>query len=121
MAVRDGAEIVYVARLSPRQIVNINIYVGSRLPVHCTSIGKTLLMDMSADQLRGLLGDGPYEALTENTITDAGRLAKELDSVRARGYAVGDEEGCNQHDGGCNACLSGRAARTLFTNGRSHG
>ena len=35
MALRDGAEIVYVVRISPMQLVHINLHVGSRLPVHC--------------------------------------------------------------------------------------
>lgn len=92
LAVRDGDEIVYVSRLSPRQIVNINVQVGSRLPLHCTSIGKVLLADMSPQAIRELIGPGPYEALTENTITTYETLLADLQTVRQQGYAIGDEE-----------------------------
>ena len=92
MALRDGAEIVYVVRISPMQIVNVNLRVGSRLPAHCTSMGKALLADLSREALRDLLGEGPYEALTPKTITEPDALMAELDRVKQQGYAVSDEE-----------------------------
>lgn len=92
MALRDGAEIVYVVRISPLQIVNINLRVGSRLPAYCTSMGKALLADLSPEKLHELLGEGPYEALTPKTITEPDTLLAELDRVNQLGYAVNDEE-----------------------------
>ena len=92
MAVREGSEIVYIERISPVQIVNINLHVGSRLPVHCTSMGKIQLIDFSADAIGGLLGEGPYEAYTAKTLTTLDALLAEVEEARARGYAVGDEE-----------------------------
>lgn len=92
MALRDGAEIVYVVRISPLQIVNVNLRVGSRLPVYCTSMGKALLADLSPEELHELLGEGPYEALTPKTITEPDTLLAELERVNRLGYAVNDEE-----------------------------
>lgn len=92
MALRDGAEIVFVVRISPRQIVNINLHVGSRLPVHCTSMGKAMVIGFSREELRELLGEGPYETLTPRTITSLDELIEELDQVKEKGYAVNDEE-----------------------------
>ncbi|MDX1688312.1 MAG: IclR family transcriptional regulator C-terminal domain-containing protein [Candidatus Promineifilaceae bacterium] len=92
MALRDGAEIVYVVRISPMQLVHINLHVGSRLPAHCTSMGKALLAGLPREQVRALLGEGPYEALTPKTITSLDELIVELDQVGRQGYAVSDEE-----------------------------
>lgn len=92
MTVRVGPEVVYVARYRTRQIVSINLELGSRLPVYCTSMGKAHLIDMSRDVLRNLLGEGPYPALGPNTITNLDALEQELHLVRQRGYAVNDEE-----------------------------
>ncbi|MDX1613848.1 MAG: IclR family transcriptional regulator [Candidatus Promineifilaceae bacterium] len=92
LAVRDGSEIVYVERLSPHQIVNINLQVGSRLPTYCTSIGKVLLAELDDEEVLQLLGPGPYDALTEHTITSYDDLLADLKRIRQRGYAIGDEE-----------------------------
>jgi IclR family pca regulon transcriptional regulator len=92
MTVRDGAEVVYVARYKTSQIVSINLQLGSRLPVYCTSMGKAQLIDLSRDEVRSLLGEGPYPALGPNTITDLDGLTRELDRVRQQGYAINDEE-----------------------------
>lgn len=92
MTVRDGKEVVYIARHKTRQIIDINLHVGSRLPVYCTAMGKALLSDMSRDELHDLLDDGPYPALGPNTLTNLDALVAELEGVRRQGYAINDEE-----------------------------
>jgi IclR family pca regulon transcriptional regulator len=92
MTVRDGAEVVYVARNSTRQIIGINLSVGSRLPVHCTSMGKAQLAGLSREELRDLLGGGPYEAPGPRAITTLDGLVAELQEVTRQGYAINDEE-----------------------------
>jgi IclR family pca regulon transcriptional regulator len=92
MTVRDDSEIVYVARNKTQQILNINLQLGSRLPVYCTSMGKAQLIDLSRQELRDLLGDGPYQQRGPNTITTLAGLLEDLERVRSRGYAVNDEE-----------------------------
>ena len=92
MTVRDGDQIVYVARNKTQQVISVNLQLGSRLPVHCTSMGKALLVDFSREELRQLLGEGPYPVMGPNTITTLNGLAAELEQVRRRGYAINDEE-----------------------------
>ena len=60
--------------------------VGSLLPAHATALGKVLL-----SHNRYLLGDlatDGLRAFTAATITDPGRLERELDRVHAQGWAV---------------------------------
>lgn len=92
MTVRDGVEVVYIARNKTGQIININLQVGSRLPVYCTSMGKAQLIDHSQAELRSLLGAEPYAAVGPNTITTLDDLVAELERVRWQGYAINDEE-----------------------------
>jgi IclR family pca regulon transcriptional regulator len=92
MAVRDEVEIVYVARNKTQQILSVDLHLGSRLPVHCTSMGKAQLVDLTRRELRDLLGEGPYERRGPNTITSLDALVAELDQVRQEGYAIADEE-----------------------------
>jgi IclR family pca regulon transcriptional regulator len=92
MTVRDGKEIVYVARNKTRQIISVNLQPGSRLPVYCTSMGKAQLIDLPRRELYDLLGTGPYPRVGPNTITTLNGLVAELDKVRQQGYAINDEE-----------------------------
>lgn len=92
MAIRDGADIIYVARNTTRQIIGVNVQRGSRAPVYCTSMGKAQLIDLSREELFDLLGEGPYLKKGPNTITSLDALKTELDRVRRIGYAINDEE-----------------------------
>src|SRR5574341_1031480 len=92
MSIRDNAEIIYVARNATQQIISVNLQRGSRLPVYCTSMGKAQLIDLSRQELRTLLGEGPYPKRGPNTITCLDALITELNKARQQGYAVNDEE-----------------------------
>ena len=42
IAVRDGTEIVYLARIRSNAILSIRLFEGSRLPAFCASMGKVI-------------------------------------------------------------------------------
>ncbi len=92
MTIRDGVEIIYVARNKTQQIVSVDLHLGSRLPVHCTSMGKVQLIDIPREKLKVLLGDKPFQKKAPNTITTFDELVSELNQVRQQGYATNDEE-----------------------------
>jgi DNA-binding IclR family transcriptional regulator len=60
--------------------------VGSLLPAHATALGKVLLADHS--YVATELSKNGLEAFTAATITDAGRLQRELARVKAQGWAA---------------------------------
>jgi IclR family transcriptional regulator, pca regulon regulatory protein len=89
----DGADIVYIERLVPHQPrVSVHVQVGSRLPAHCSSMGKALLALLPQPELRRLLDTMRLDAWTERTITDRRELLRQLDQVRCLGFAINDEE-----------------------------
>lgn len=92
----DGAEIVYLAKMTPpgrgAQMTSI---VGGRNPAHCTGLGKALLAYELTDGRAVeayVAANGPLAQRTPNTLVDARGLAASLELVRDRGYAVDDEE-----------------------------
>ena len=56
LAVRDGAEVLYLDRLSGRASVPVVSTVGSRLPLHATGVGKVLLAHAPDDVQQAVLG-----------------------------------------------------------------
>jgi IclR family pca regulon transcriptional regulator len=93
LSILDGPEVVYIERLRAGNVcVGIEVHVGSRMPAHCSSMGKAILAWLPAVQVRQILSTRPLVASTPYTITDLGRLERQLDDVRARGFAINDQE-----------------------------
>ena len=92
VCILDGAEIVYVARAAQTKVMSIALMPGSRLPTHCTSMGRVLLAWRPEAEARAMLGPGPLEALTPLTLTDPQEVMAELVRIRAQGHAINDQE-----------------------------
>ncbi len=90
LAVRDGDQTLYVDRLSGQTSVPVVSTVGSRLPLHTTGVGKVLLAYAPEGVVRGVMAN--LTRPTRHSITQPGRLARELSEVRRRGYARTAEE-----------------------------
>jgi len=91
-AVLEGDDIVYVLRVPAGKIMAINLGVGSRLPAHCTSMGRVLLAGLDDAALTQRLERLTLTAHTARTLTDRSALLAELRRVRAQGYALVDGE-----------------------------
>ena len=92
VSVLDGTDIVYVARVPTRRIMAVNISVGTRFPAYATSMGRVLLAGLDPGALDAALDQAEIRPLTPDAIADAGTLREELARVRARGYALVDQE-----------------------------
>jgi IclR family transcriptional regulator, pca regulon regulatory protein len=92
VAVLDGDDIVYVARAAARRILSVRLWVGSRLPAACTSMGRVLLAGADDEARARYLRRVKLRRYTGRTITDRRALGAALDAVRAQGYAIVDQE-----------------------------
>ncbi|GAA3445415.1 IclR family transcriptional regulator [Planomonospora venezuelensis] len=91
LAVRDGMEVLYVDKVHGRRAVPIVSRTGGRLPMHPTGVGKALLAHEPEWFVSSYLAR-ELERPTPHTVTEPGRLARELATVRAQGYALTFEE-----------------------------
>jgi len=92
LSILNGNEILYVERLMSNYIVNLNVNVGDRLPIHCTSMGKVMLAFMPEDVAENILAESHFEPKTKKTIVDRTAFKKELGKIKIKGYATNDEE-----------------------------
>jgi IclR family pca regulon transcriptional regulator len=92
LAVLDDFHTVYIERVRNQSIVGVVLSIGSRLPAHCSSLGKVLLAGLSLEELNDNLAHHELTAYTQNTITSHDKLIAELELIRQRGYAIGNEE-----------------------------
>jgi IclR family pca regulon transcriptional regulator len=88
----DGLEVIYVDRIRNRRIVGVILGIGSRLPAHCTSMGKAMLAFRPEDELNELLRGAELSACTANTKTTVEALSEDLERVRRQGYSTNNEE-----------------------------
>lgn len=76
----------------PDFMASIDLGVGSRLPAHCTSMGRVLLAGLDPDDLGAYLRRVTLVPHTARTIVDRERLRDALAATREAGYALVDQE-----------------------------
>ncbi|MER7498907.1 IclR family transcriptional regulator [Nonomuraea pusilla] len=91
LCIREGTDALYLERFYGSRRVPMVARVGGRLPLHPTAVGKALLA-YEERWFRDAYLAGTLERRTAFTITEPGRLDRELRQVRERGYAVTMEE-----------------------------
>jgi IclR family pca regulon transcriptional regulator len=92
MALLDGTDVVYVARVLSDHLISLRLYVGSRLPAYASSLGRAILAFLPQEEAEAILDRSDLQPITSHTIVDRRRLEAELRRVRARGYVVNDQE-----------------------------
>ena len=88
----DGSDIVYVARVAVPKIVTLSVTIGTRFPAMQTSLGKVLLAALPAAEAERVLAEPSRSGITPRWQPDAAERAAALREVRARGWALTDEQ-----------------------------
>jgi IclR family acetate operon transcriptional repressor len=91
LAIPFGSEVVYIAKIESRHTLAMASYIGSRLPMYCTALGKVILAFSNPTLVESVFS-GELKALTIHTITSNSVLKSELINVRSRGFAIDNEE-----------------------------
>jgi DNA-binding IclR family transcriptional regulator len=91
LGVASNGLVEQIAQVDSTYLIGGTNWVGMSVPLHCSALGKVLLA-YGAAQLSGQLPGGALERCTDKTVTSEAVLRTELATVRARGYAVTDEE-----------------------------
>ncbi len=95
LAILDRTEVVYIEKIESEDTsigLRASSKVGQRNAAYSCSLGKTLLANLPDAELDDIISEMRIVQKTENTITDPLQLKDHLKAVRARGYAIDDEE-----------------------------
>jgi IclR family pca regulon transcriptional regulator len=92
MAQLDGSDIIYVARVSVPKIIALRVDIGTRFPAPQTSQGKVLLAALTPTELDEVLTIPSRSGLPHYIGRSRESLDEELTQIRARGWALADEE-----------------------------
>ena len=88
----DDGQVFYVEKVESQQSVRTACTVGSRAPAYCTAVGKAMLAELPEADVNKIIRRWGLKPVTANTIATASALKAELKTVRARGFAIDDEE-----------------------------
>jgi DNA-binding IclR family transcriptional regulator len=95
MVILDQFEVLYIDKVEAignTTGLRMASMLGSRIPAHCSAVGKALLAFLPEEKLEELAGTNGLPKKTENTITKLEKLKEHLKLVRKRGYALDNEE-----------------------------
>lgn len=81
-----------IDKLDASRSMRMASFIGFLDPLHCSGVGKALLAFQDEPVRRQLLAGMRFEPHTPHTITDRAGLAGQIEEIRARGYAIDDEE-----------------------------
>ena len=89
----DTSEIVYLDRVEVKHWpLRLQFGIGSRVPLHCTAIGKLFLAFLPDSKRELLLSHLEFQAYTPATIVTRDRLDDELASIRQGMLSIDREE-----------------------------
>ncbi|WP_373068688.1 IclR family transcriptional regulator [Gemmatimonas sp.] len=87
----DAGEVLYISKVGASFESRIPTSVGSRMPAHCTGLGKAVLAFSCPDVVEQAVERG-LAPRTRHSIVSKRVLADELAAVRERGAAIDREE-----------------------------
>lgn len=92
LGILDGTRVLIVEKITGHRPMPMLSQVGSRIPAHCSSLGRAILAFSAAEAIDAVIAAGLI-ARTSRTVTSEVALRRELAAVPDRGWAVEREEG----------------------------
>lgn len=92
MAVLDSDMVIYVAQVPSPHAMRMFTEVGRRAHTHDTGVGKAILAQLDDEQVRSIVARQGMPTPTAYSLGDIDSLLSDLDKIRARGYAIDEQE-----------------------------
>lgn len=83
-----GNKVIYLYGIESPRLPSSGWRIGTWMPLYATAAGKAVASFFDDARLRSALGAVTMKRYTPNTISDRDALMSEIETVRARGYAV---------------------------------
>lgn len=118
LAILDRDMAVYIEKTEPSGFVRLNTWIGKGNSLHCTAVGKALLMALPESEIRKICRAGALVRRAERTIVSVDVLLENLKRSAERGYAIDDAE--DEPEGRCVAApIFGDEAKVIASMGVS--
>ncbi len=88
----DATHITFIDKSVGTLWLTMDIMIGYSKYAHLTGTGKAILAYKSDTFINQYIRSADFEACTPNSIQDAGTLLRTLDTIRAQGFSIDNEE-----------------------------
>ncbi|MEM9028100.1 MAG: HTH-type transcriptional regulator BhcR [Pseudomonadota bacterium] len=92
MARADDGDVVFLSQVETHEAIRAFFRPGTRGAMHASGIGKALLAEMPRRQVEQILQGKGLETFTAKTLSSPADLFADLETTRARGWSIDDEE-----------------------------
>jgi DNA-binding IclR family transcriptional regulator len=92
LGILDGSSAIYLAKMESKNAIVVRSWIGKRLSLHSSSLGKVLLAWLPEQKIDELLPQENLPVATKNTIASRSALKQELAHIREQGWAFDNEE-----------------------------
>ncbi len=92
MGILDQGEVVLVEKIGRAGMPKLATWLGKRMDLHCTGVGKAILAHLPEEEVRSVISSHGLPRHNENTIASVRRLWEAIAETRRLGYALDDEE-----------------------------
>lgn len=92
LAQLDGGQVLYIDKRNSARPAEMFSQAGKVVPAYCTGIDKAMLAHLKEPSLGQAIDRQSFYKFTSRTVGSAGSLRDELSAIRARGYALDNEE-----------------------------
>lgn len=86
LAILDEKEAVFIEKVEKYQSFHMYCQIGKRIPLYCSAVGKSLLLEKTEYEIKALLGDEKFIKYTENTLETVEELISDIHESRQIGY-----------------------------------
>jgi len=93
-AILEDREVICLYKIESKEMLRAGIDLGTKIPAHCTSLGKVLLAFLPENEFMMLYSNNNEKlpTFTPNTISSVEELRKYLKKIKKQGYAIDEEE-----------------------------
>lgn len=92
LGVVAGNQVAYIDRIESQWPLGLRFVPGSRVPMHCTALGKLFLSHLPPREQENFLSANPLVRYTDNTITSPHALKQELNRIRRENVSTDNQE-----------------------------
>lgn len=92
LAIADRGEIIYIAQVETQKMMRAIAGPGGRASMHCSGVGKALLAVSDPATAQKLVRSIELHRETAHTLITVQDLERDLEKIRAQGFAVDNEE-----------------------------
>lgn len=92
LAIYDEGEAVFIEKVEKYQSFHMYCQIGKRIPLYCSAVGKSLILDKTDEEIETVMKDTDYIKFTENTRLNIKDLLADIHLGREIGYTKDSAE-----------------------------